>query len=537
METGSPELQTNVPVQQHDTMTTGPGVEVASRPASEVTALTPQGAPRGLLAPAGAALPLWLWPAAICLALLGLGTANPMLTTASVLAVPVMVSLLWRPGEPPILLALCLMQWLQTVTPVFDADLAGNSLEVASGLATHGQATWLSLGGVVAIAVGMRLALKHRLGSGALQMEREFGELNPARLFLGYLAGFGVSAVCGTVAWHLGGLAQLILAVGSLKWAVLWLLMSCVLAQGRGYGFVVAALLLETSIGFLGYFATFKEAFFVLAIALFSVRRRLSPTARIGLGGSVIVLLATMIFWQSVKKEYRYFVSGGETDQVVRVSVEARVEKLGQLLAGLDAAAILNGLETLIERMGYTELFAATLAWVPANEPFTGGELWKGAVLHPLMPRLLFPNKEVLNDSERARRFSGLTLSGSEDGTSIGIGIMAESYADFGPTLMFVPLLLLGYVFGRVYRAFSASSAALVWGAALAVGVFFTTMRGVEISGVKLLGGMLTAGLVMYALNRFFGRGILKFLRGGKPTGGAAQRWEAARPDPLGANH
>ena len=488
-------------------------------------------------APAASHLPLWLWPAVLCLAMLALASANPMLTVVGILAMPLLMSLLWRPGEVPILLACCAMQWLQVMTPVFDADMVGSPLAAVSGLPTHDQATWLSLAGVVAIAVGMRLALKHRPGFGALQMERELGELNPARVFLGYLAGFGVSAVCGAVAWHLGGLAQLILAVGSLKWAVLWMLMCCVLAQGRGYGFVVAALLLETGVGFLGYFATFKEAFFVLAIALFSVRRKLSPSARMGFGVAVIALLAAMIFWQAVKIEYRRFVSGGEADQSVRVSVEARVEKLGQLLAALDTVAVERGVETLIERMGYTELFAATLAWVPANEPFTGGELWKGAVLHPLMPRLLFPNKESLNDSERARRFSGLTLSGSEDGTSIGIGIMAESYADFGATLMFLPLLLLGYVFGRVYRAFSGNSASLVSGAALAVGVFFTTMRGVEISGVKLMGGMLTAGLVMYALNRFFGRGILKFLRGGEPKAGKAQRWEAARPDPLGANH
>ena len=497
---------------------TGEEHAVAVRPSVAQT-LPPQVEARSSISPLSAALPLWLWPVAILLAMLGLVTANPMLTAVGILAVPLLVTLLWRSGEPPILLACCLMQWLQVMMPVFDADLLDTQLEVVSSVSTHDQATWLSLAGVLAVAIGMRLVLNHRLGAAAQQMELEFGKLSLSRVFVAYLVSFGVTYVSDSLAWGLGGLAQLVLALSSLKWALLWMLMVCGLGQGRGYGFLVAALLLEASIGFLGYFSTFKESFFVLAIALFSIRRRLAPSVRLGLGVSVITLLAMMIFWQAIKIDYRNFVNKGQGDQAVRVSVEARIEKLGQLLASVDSVAIERGLETLVDRVGYTELFAATLEWVPANEPHAGGELLKAAILHPLMPRLLFPNKEAINDSERARRFSGLTLSGSEEGTSIGIGLMAESYADFGPALMFLPLLLLGYLFGRVYRVFRGNLVSTVWGVALAIGVFFTTMRGVEISGVKLLGGMLTAGLVMFALNRFFGRGIFQFLSGGKASG------------------
>ena len=496
---------------------TGEEHAVAVRTAVAQT-LPPQVEARSSLSP-DATLPLWLWPVAIGVSGLGFVTANPMLTALGVLLVPLLVTLLWRSGEPPILLACCLMQWLQVMMPVFDADLLGTQLEVVSSVSTHDQATWLSLAGVLAVAVGMRLALNHRLGAAAQQMELEFGKLSLSSVFVAYLVSLGVAYVSESLAWGLGGLAQLVLALSSLKWALLWILLACVLVQGRGYRFTVAALLLEVGIGFLGYFASFKEAFFLLAIAMFSIRRRIAWAVRAWMGLGVMLLLATMVFWQAIKIDYRNFVNKGQGDQAVRVSVEARIEKLGQLLASVDSVAIERGLETLVDRVGYTELFAATLEWVPANEPHAGGELLKAAILHPLMPRLLFPNKEAINDSERARRFSGLTLSGSEEGTSIGIGLMAESYADFGPALMFLPLLLLGYLFGRVYRVFRGNLVSTVWGVALAIGVFFTTMRGVEISGVKLLGGMLTAGLVMFALNRFFGRGIFQFLSGGKASG------------------
>ena len=443
---------------------------------------------------------------------MGLLSENPALTSLGILAVPLLVSLLWRPGEPPILLACCLMQLLQVMTPVFDADLNGEPLESISQVPMHEQATWLSLVGVLAVAVGMRLALKHRLGSIAPQLEQELGGLNLPRVFMAFLASVALASVCGTLTWQLGGLGQLVLAVGSLKWAMLWILIAASVVQGRGYGFAAAALLLEFGVGLLGFFATFKEAFFMLGIALFSVRRKLSGTVRFGMGVTTVGLICLMIFWQAVKIEYRAFLNQGAGDQAVRVSVEERIEKLKQLLEALDLAAFKKGMETLVERVGYTELFAATLQWVPANEPFAGGELWKGAVLHPLMPRLLFPNKAEINDSERARRFTGRTLSGSEEGTSIGIGYMAESYADFGEVLMFAPVFLLGYVIGHLYRGLSFSGISRMWGVALAIAALFTTLQALATTGSKLFGAILTTSLVMLLINWYSNRRIQALL-------------------------
>jgi hypothetical protein len=469
-------------------------------------------ATRSLPSLSGAFLPVWLWPVFLVASVMGLLSENPALTSLGILAVPLLVSLLWRPGEPPILLACCLMQWLQVMTPVFDADLNGEPLESISQVPMHEQATWLSLVGVLAVAVGMRLALKHRLGSIAPQLEQELGGLNLPRVFMAFLASAGLASVCGTLAWRLGGLGQLVLAVGSLKWAMLWILIAASVVQGRGYGFVAAALLLEFGVGLLGFFATFKEAFFMLGIALFSVRRKLSGTVRFGMGVTTVGLICLMIFWQAVKIEYRAFLNQGAGDQAVRVSVEERIEKLKQLLEALDLAAFKKGMETLVERVGYTELFAATLQWVPANEPFTGGELWKGAVLHPLMPRLLFPNKAEINDSERARRFTGRTLSGSEEGTSIGIGYMAESYADFGEVLMFAPVFLLGYVIGHLYRGLSFSGISRMWGVALAIAALFTTLQALATTGSKLFGAILTTSLVMLLINWYSNRRIQALL-------------------------
>lgn len=463
-------------------------------------------------APEASPLPVWLWPAAVGLGGLGLLTANPMLTSVGVLVVPLIVSLLWRPGEPPILLACSMMQWLQVMTPVFHADLLGQPVGSVADLAMHGKATWLSLIGILAVAAGMRLALKHRLGSVAPQIERELTEFELSRLFYGYLAGYGLSALCGVMAWRLGGLTQLALAIGSLKWALLWMLLCCVQVQNRGYGLVAAVLLLESGVGFLGFWASFVGPFYILGLALFAIRKRQTLVVRLGVVLAVNALLILMVVWQAIKKEYRQFVSDGGSDQVVRVSLEARVGKLNQLLVNLNAESIEAGIISLVERVGYTELFASVLAWVPANEPHANGELLKHAVTHPLMPRLLFPNKAAIDDSEVTRRFTGITVSGTESGTSIGIGYMAECYADAGEFLMFLPLLLLGYLFGRVYRGMGFSGKSRVWGMALATATLLVTLQGIATAGSKLIGAILTTWLVLGAVNFFAGPLILTWL-------------------------
>jgi len=410
------------------------------------------------------------------------------------------------------------MQWLNTVIPVVHANFQGLPLEGASMLANHERATWLALVGTVATAIGMRLALRHRLGSFAGQIETELSQLNLRRAFLAYLGGYALASICGVLAWRLGGLAQLILAAGLIKWSLLWLLVTGSFVQRTGNGYILLALALEASVGFLGYFSTFKEGFFVLGLAVLTVRRPLAPETKTMLGLAGVCLLAMLVFWQAIKKDYRMFVSDGMTDQAVRVSVEARLAKLRDLALNLNLEAVDTGIITLIERVGYTDLFAATLNWVPAYEPHAGGALSKRTILHPLMPRLLFPDKAAINDSELARQYTGLNLSGSEEGTSIGIGYFAESYVDFGAVGMFAPLLLLGYALGWIYRTLCGVSETRAWGVALAIAVLFVMLVGIATAGAKLLGSMVTSSIVLAAVHWIAGPPVIRWLGLAKRT-------------------
>jgi hypothetical protein len=136
--------------------------------------------------------------------------------------------------------------------------------------------------------------------------------------------------------------------------------------------------------------------------------------------------------------------------------------------------------------------------------PHENGALFWDAVSRPVMPRLLFPDKEAIDDSVRTNHYTG-GLSGTSEGTSISLGYVAESYIDFGTIGMFPALFLVGLLFGRIYRGLlrwrasrgllgmGLASAVLTGGAALE-NSFTKTFGGVA---VALLVAVLLAGLVL----------------------------------------
>ena len=126
-----------------------------------------------------------------------------------------------------------------------------------------------------------------------------------------------------------------------------------------------------------------------------------------------------------------------------------------------------------------------------------------GAIKHVLLPRFLFPNKPALDDSARASYYTGIEVAGVEEGTSIGIGYMGESYIDFGPIGMFVPILCLGLFYGLIYRFFVNHHPVKVVGFAMATAILIFGAYTIETSNVKLFGGNLMSLIVIGFFAKF----------------------------------
>ena len=196
----------------------------------------------------------------------------------------------------------------------------------------------------------------------------------------------------------------------------------------------------------------------------------------------------------------------GSGQQEVVVSVGQRIGKLSDLVSSFTWDNFNDGLDAMILRIGYVKFFALTLLNVPDSIPYEHGSLWLGALKHIVTPRLFFPAKAAISDSDRTTLYTGVQTAGEEHGTSIGIGYIAESYVDFGPGWMFTPIFLLGVFYGLIYRLFVVSSHSKLICTAIASAILVFGAYTIETSNIKILGGNVTALLVMTVLYLIFGR-------------------------------
>jgi len=452
-------------------------------------------------------LPLWVWGVALVVVIWALTTPNALFTAVTGLLLPVMVRLLWIDGEPPVLLFAAFMQLLQASAAVFYANLKGiplaNALEL--GGSTVVEASWLSLAGVGVVTIGMRLALIGRRPGIPRHLDWQSHVIDPVRIFKMYLISFPFFAVVELAAFGVPGLTQVLLTTVLFKWVLLFLLMQSVLKERRHFTLLVSAVCIEFFSSLFAYFSDFKSIFFMLAVAL--------PTARYIFRGRRIIyfcLLAVLalgfgVIWTAVKKDYRDFVNQGSHEQVVSVSRQQGFGELVRLVGEQDWAQLGDAFDNLLLRISYVEFFAQTLENVPENVPHTNGRLWFDATTRIFRPRILFPQKESIDDSERTAYYTGQALAGAEFGTSISIGYMGESYIDFGRIGMFVPILLLGLFYGLIYRVLVDYQRLTLLGCAMATSILLFGAYTIETSNVKLIGGNFLGFIVMAFFLRYFG--------------------------------
>lgn len=471
--------------------------------------------PAGLFQP----LPGWVWAATFALVLAGVTTRYPLLTAAAVLTLPLCASLLRFRGESPILFACYGFQWLQIVAALFYCDVYDVGMDEVLEAAEVEKATWFCLAGVASLAVGMRCALSN-LGRGhevARLLESEIERIDMTRLFQIWLASAALGTVAEGIGWRVTSIHQFVVPLYNLKWVFFFMLSYLVLYRDKGHALLLAAMGLEFFFGFFGWFSKYKDGLMLFMIVALSVRRSLNPRLKLGVVAVMALGFFASVFYASIKIEYREFSSGGRSGAhgLIRRSVAERMDWLAGKIQRMDEKTFDKGTRSLLARLQYTSMVGLVVSHVPRFEPHSNGELWWGAVKHVLMPRFIFRHKAVLDDSERARRFTGKRLAGMEAGTSIGIGYMAESYADFGFPGMLFPVLLLGAFMGRIYQVAIWNRHSALLGTAIGTAMLFSVLGSFATSNSKILGGLLVLCLAYWALNKAFGGQVMRWLKGG----------------------
>ncbi|CAA2141118.1 hypothetical protein HYPP_02279 [Hyphomicrobium sp. ghe19] len=452
-------------------------------------------------APSSFRIPHAALPTAIGVFLIGGLGPNIGLAFIAVLVLLVASTLLWRPGEPPILLFTFAYPWIQASVSIFHSNWLGITVADYAPFSGDMQtAILLSLFGILILAIGMRLGA----GSSHSQDARNARALALSQAiekwFWLYAVSAAVSFAALAFAWTVPALSQPMLALAGLKWAFFFMLAYASFVRRARARFLFAiAFLGELALGVGGYFSDFKSVFFITIFAGFASGVRFTMRSLIMVSVLCAILLGFGIVWTAVKGQYRSFISGGEATQIVTVDYMTRMQKLSELVLGLDAQTLDESTEKLFRRVTYVEYFASVLNYVPSRVPHENGAILWDAVSRPFMPRMFFPDKAAIDDTARTNLYTG-GLVGNSEATSISLGYVAECYIDFGQFGMMIALLIIGLIYGALYRWFlrwKASPSLL--GMAVATAVILP-VGPLENSFTKVFGSLIIALLVAAAL-------------------------------------
>jgi hypothetical protein len=466
--------------------------------------------------------PEGIWLALGVLGLLGYLSSNPALSVAAVGLLAWFFLLLWRTGEPPILLLAIGFQWVQVTTKVVHADLLGIPVQALSefgGDIEH--AIWLSMGALAALALGMRIALVGLTPAISDTARAQAQMFSVHRLWLLYLASVPASLLVMSMAWAMPGGTQVALALSDLRWVAFFALVYVALVKMQRLHLLAFAIMIELALGIGGFFADFKTVFFVTIIAYVAAGRRLTAIQLSVALGLVSALFMLALVWTAVKFEYRDYLSEGQQAQIVTKGYLERTERLFEMVSELTAEDLQKSTGTMASRLSYVDFFAVATTTVPRRIDHEKGALWGGALQHIFMPRLFFPDKPPLpNDSERTSYYTGLYMAGDVAGTSVSLGYVAESYIDFGRYGMLAPVLLFGILLGSIYRYFLTRRNIPVFAAYGLAVTSLLSAYSFETTSTKLLGAVVTAFLVAFVVQKFAIRRLVRKLivrRAGAP--------------------
>jgi hypothetical protein len=448
-------------------------------------------------------------------AALSLFASNPLLTACGLLVLPILFLLLWRPDEPPSLLFAAAFQWIQVFVPVLQANVHGEPMgtDIGPELET---AAWLGLVTIVVLAVGMRIGRGKRTIASRAQLQEEVSELSPARLLVAYGLALAVPSLGAAVATVMPGLRQALLGMSLFRLMVVFLAFWAAANHPRFRKAALAILVFEIVLGFGGFFSTFKTSIFLAIIVALGNQVRARRVLRPAIALLALGLLLTT-YWQAIKLDYRAFLNQGTRMQTVLVSPTERAAFLVRKTFDLTWADMADGFDRGIDRLGYIHFFALAIRHVPEQVPYQQGRLWTAAIVHVLTPRLFFSEKGAISDSARTMEFTGMRVATEEEGTSISLGYAAESYVDFGPWLMFAPVLALGAFFGWAYSWLASRSPRHLLGLSAATTLLVGEAIVFGASNIKLLGGYLTNLIVLSLVLTLWSKGLWRLLTGARP--------------------
>jgi hypothetical protein len=405
-------------------------------------------------------------------------------------------TMFWTRRQPAVLFWALLHQWLQVNIALIYSTITGQDFtELFRYRENAWNAYWLGISGWLAFSLGLWCMMRR---TTHIPIQNWAIKLSPEKCLKLYVAFLAINIALPY--FPIPGLGQLIIALSMLKWGFFYLFFAASMTTGRHKKTLLALILIEFLSSFFSIFSEFKSIIIILMILLPAFLKN-----RIGFRNILLIfaigstLVTLGLVWTAVKSEYREFLSGGQKGQVINVSRNEAMTELGKLISQTDSEAISNAIPDMVSRISYLDYLSGTIGNVPKTLPHEGGEITKSAILHILMPRIFFPNKEEIHDSLHTNKYVGEYVADYRT-TSISIGYVGDLYIDFGymaPVAVFLDGLLIGFLYRFLFRQDKEAG----WGLFLTIPLFFIVYL-FETALIRQVSMVVTYAVVILAFSK-----------------------------------
>ena len=439
---------------------------------------------------------------------------DPFLMLVSGLVLFLTFKLMWRVNEPKHLLVNLVLNWMVVAIllpygAIFQKPLSDLSIYKSDTLV---YATWLAVISQVFYLLGIYLPLKTLVVPQMGKLQLVLSRYDGKKLFTAYIAYSFFTAILTPLLLGVSG-GQMLMGFVYFKWVFLTFLIIHTSVIPSNTKYVLIFVGFEILLSFSGFWASFKDYILVAIGAFFTLNRKISAKALFATLLTLVITFFIFVVWSASKGKYRAFLTGGERSQNV-----VQRDQLNNIAVLWDivsedfspeniSASFERGRDALVYRISYVEYFALALKQVPTFLPHENGQLLQDALEHVLKPRILFPDKKVIYDSDLTSKYTGISFAGRDEGTSFSLGSVPEAYIDFGPVYMFIPIFFFGLLFGWMYKTLLLKGYNIVWGICYSAPIFQYAWM-FPVPGTKLLGWSITYFVNFYLINRY----LVKYL-------------------------
>lgn len=263
----------------------------------------------------------------------------------------------------------------------------------------------------------------------------------------------------------------------------------------RAHGWLAAAFVLPfftmVTQGFLGYGVVYLIVVFSFYLLLSRHRVKLL-LATLPLA---FLALSFYVTYMRDRLEIREVVWGGE-------AYGSRIGRVWQTCRTIEWFDPLNPkhLDRIDQRLNQNRLVGAAVLHLRNTHSYANGEtIWMA--LFALIPRAVWADKpEYAGSMDLVSKYTGLTFA--ED-TSVGMGMIFETYVNFGRHAVFLGLLLIGVIVGVTDRKTAVAlhtGQPLVFGRWFLVGIIMMNVLG---SFAEITASLAGAFILTFAVNRY----------------------------------